>query len=176
MDAHGRYYDAVRRGNVFELSNTAVQALSVGSTTATGLILYNPSGSGKNLVILDLLIAQATLPAAQFTYQLLAGQQVTTPTTTTAQAIQSSYFGKFSAVSAVALGYSAATVTSVSAVMRNIPGGGAATEASQLTPVFIRDEIAGQIIMAPGTQISLQSLTTAVSVLATIVWEEVPAL
>ena len=53
-DAHGKYQEPVSRGSVFTAANTASQALSVGSATATGLILTNPAGSGKNLVVLEI--------------------------------------------------------------------------------------------------------------------------
>ena len=54
VDGHARYMDAVLNGNVYTAANTASQALSLGSATATGLVLTNPAGSGKNLVILEI--------------------------------------------------------------------------------------------------------------------------
>src|SRR6266566_5105324 len=51
-DAHGHFYEAVARGNVFAALNSAARALTVSLTTTAGLGIYNPVGSGKNLVIL----------------------------------------------------------------------------------------------------------------------------
>src|SRR4051812_4292459 len=63
-DAHGRYHEAVSRGFVFNAANTAAQATSTASATATGLILSNPSGSGKMLSILDISVGVgAAVPA-----------------------------------------------------------------------------------------------------------------
>ena len=41
-DGHGRYTEANYRGNVFYGTNTAAQALSVASSTYTGLIIQTP--------------------------------------------------------------------------------------------------------------------------------------
>src|ERR1700690_4241889 len=46
-----RYYQNSYRGNAFYAVNTAAQALSVASSTYTGLVVQNPAGSGINLVL-----------------------------------------------------------------------------------------------------------------------------
>ena len=175
-DAHGRYYDACRRLNLYAYNLTAVTALSVSSTTSTGLICYNPAVSPKAVSLIDVIISTATLPAAQFSFALVAGIQSILPTglTLTNTAIQNLAFGKGSAATSAIATSSAATVQAV-AVVREISGGGAAATTAQITPVYIRDEIAGLYTFYPGTQFSVQAVTTAVSVLMTYVGEEVPA-
>lgn len=171
--AHGRYQEAVSRGNVFFAANTATQALSTNSTTATGLILSNPAGSGKNLVLLDLSVSIASLPAAQYALILTGNTNpiAAATTHTVALVIQNALMGN--ANNSVAKADSSATIANAT-IMRHIPGGGAATMASSISyPPFIRDELSGIIMLAPGTCISLQALTTAVTVLASIAWEEV---
>jgi hypothetical protein len=180
MDAHARYYDAVRRGNVFLSANTAALALSVNSTTATGLILYNPLNSGKSLVLLEVCVALSSLPAGASLLVLTGGAQPAAPTGVTLvtsgnNGVQSAYPGKFSNAASVALVYSAATIANA-AIARWIGGGPAATVAGSTSfPPFIRDEIAGAIVLAPGQVISLQAVTTAITVGASMTWEEVPA-
>src|SRR5688572_18908507 len=80
--ATGKYYDALARGRVFFACNSATQALSVNSATATGLILTNPIGSGYNIVILQVCIAQVSAPAAQANY-ILTGTLLTTASANT---------------------------------------------------------------------------------------------
>src|SRR5439155_15000142 len=162
-DAHGRYHEAVVRGNVFIAANSATQALSVNSTTATGLILYNPAGSGRNVALLDASVQIASLPAAAYQLVWTGGVQTAAPTGLTALTVRNGFIG--GAATGVGLAYSAATIATAN-ILRVIPGGGAATMATSTayTP-FIRDEISGLLILAPGQLISLQALTTAVTVL-----------
>lgn len=171
-DGHARYQEAVLRGNVFLASNQAGVALTVGiSTTSTGLALSNPPNSGKNLVILDLIIAPTTAPAGIATIGIEA---VVVPTAvdsthTTPLTPRNALVGNTS--TPVGKTDTAATLAATPIAIRAVPGGPVAT--GGISTPFIRDEIAGAIILAPGTALSLFCLTTAISVLATIVWEEV---
>jgi hypothetical protein len=57
-DAHGKYYEAVSRGDVFIAHNVAAQAVSVAlATTYTGLVLSNPIGNTKNYALLCAMFA-----------------------------------------------------------------------------------------------------------------------
>ena len=62
-DSLARYYSLVKRGNVFYAATPAAVTITVAATTATGFILHNPAGSGKNVVLLDLLIHAGSQPA-----------------------------------------------------------------------------------------------------------------
>jgi len=55
QDLHGRFYEAVVRGTVFE-AVTATTGVAPGTAIGTtgAFTLYNPTGSGKNLVLLDM--------------------------------------------------------------------------------------------------------------------------
>lgn len=171
--ALGRYQDAVRRGRCFFACHSAIQALSVNSATATGLIISNPVTSGVNLVLLQLCVAIASAPAAQANL-ILTGTLLTTAeaatTHTTALTVKNSFIGSSFAV-AKGLVDSAATVPTPAA-LRAIGGGpvGAVT----LNTAYIREDLDGLIQLAPGCVISLQAMTTAISVVASIVWEEIP--
>src|SRR6266550_4393786 len=55
QDVGGRYEEGSYRGAMFYAANTAAQALSVASSTYTGLVVQNPVGSGKNLSILEII-------------------------------------------------------------------------------------------------------------------------
>jgi len=54
QDLHGRYYEAVSRGTVFEAA-TATSGVAPGTAigTTAAFTLFNPKNSGKNLVLLD---------------------------------------------------------------------------------------------------------------------------
>lgn len=171
-DAHSRYQEAVYRGNVFLASNQAGQALSTAlSTTQTGFTLTNPSGSGKNLVVLDAVIALTTAPAGIST--LLWAANVNTVaaavTQTTPLTVRSALLG--SSATGVGLAASAVTLPAAPVVVRAVPGGPVATGTT--TSPFIRDEIAGGLILTPGTALSLSTLTTAISVICSMIWEEI---
>lgn len=172
-DVHGRYQEAVLSGNTFTASNTAVQALSLNSATATGLVLSNPLGSGKNLVLLEVCIAVASLPAGQSNFVLTANNNPAAAATvhTTPITPKNALLGGSTGVGLVD---SAATLPVAPTIIRAIGGGCAATIAASTTwTPFIKDEVAGAVVLAPGTTVSLQALTTAISVVASFTWEEV---
>lgn len=170
-DGHARYQECSYRGSTFFACNSATQALSLNSTTATGLILTNPASSGKNLVLIEVCVALLTAPAG-ISNLVLTGQLTTSATAvtqTTPLIVRNSILG----VSATGVGLAASAATIVAAtICRPIGGGPVAT--GSVTSAFIKDEIAGSIILGPGTHISLQCLTTAISVIASMTWEEIP--
>lgn len=172
QQSHGRYQEAVLRGNVFFACNSASQALSLNSATATGLILTNPFGSQKNLVLLDVAVALLTAPAG-ISNLILTGTLVPNTTTavtqTTPLIVRNAMIGNTSA--SVGLAASAATIQATPVIARPIGGGPVAT--GSVTSPFIRDELSGLLVLVPGTCISLQCLTTAISVIASMTWEEV---
>lgn len=177
-DAHGRYTEGCARGgNFFTAANSATQALSLNSLTATGIILTNPVGSGKIISLIGVNVSIASLPAGQYSL-ILAGATsavLGTVTQTTPLTVRGAYIGGANQLSAVGLAASAATLpTGGNTILDVLGGGGAATMASSTAyPPFIAYEVAGRISLAPGAFISLQCLTTAVTVVASIQWEEI---
>lgn len=62
---HGRFFEQAKRGNLFVLANQAAVSNTAGlATTFTGLAVANPSGSGKNLVLLHAGVGQVAAGAA----------------------------------------------------------------------------------------------------------------
>lgn len=171
--ASAKYSDAIRRGRVFFACNSAIQALSVNSTTATGLIITNPLTSGVNLALLQLCIAIASAPAAQSNL-ILTGNILTTAaaatTHTTPLIVKNALIGSPN-TTAVGLVDSAATVPTPAA-LRPIGGGPVATGTT--ASAYIREDLDGIITLAPGCVISLQAMTTAISVVACVYFEEQP--
>jgi hypothetical protein len=89
-------------------------------------------------------------------------------TQTTPLTVRSALLGAGAA--AVGLAASAVTLPAAPVVVRPVGGGPVAT--GSVTSPFIRDEIAGLLTIAPGCALSLSALTTAISVLCSITWEE----
>lgn len=172
--AHGRYQEAVYRGNCYTAANQAAGALSLLSSTATGFILTNPLASGKGLAVLDICVALATAPAGAATICLSLGPYSATAVTQTTALVVRNLLMTGATGSAVGLAASAATLPATPVVIRALGGGPVA--ASSISPAFIRDEIAGQIILLPGCSLNVHSLTTAISAVISIAWEEIPIL
>ena len=171
--AHARFYDAVRRGNVFTAS-IPVTALSVNSTTFTGLAIANPVGSGKIFSLLEVLVGISTSTTASAGVILTGGSQVTAITTNLVTQLNAFMGGGGSSSKAVCS--SGSTITTATQ-MRSIWDTGLATSATAPTPApmpFIKDQVDGALLIAPGQLISLQAITTAISVHASFTWEEIP--
>ena len=170
-ELNGRYYEMAKRGQIFMASLQSVVALSTLSTTGTGFILTNPNGSGKNIALLDVCVALASAPAGIATVHLAYSPKSTTAVTQgTPLTVRSALLEAFSGVGLAA---SAATLATTPVAIRAIGGGPAA--ASMITTPFIRDEVAGQVIIPPGSALSLGYVTTAISVVASMAWAELPA-
>src|ERR1700752_142777 len=171
--AHARYTEEVYRGNVFVAANQAAQALSTAlSTTQTGFTLTNPAGSGKNLIVLDACIALASAPAgiSDLVWAANVNPAAAAVTQTTPLTVRNALLG--AAASAVGLAASAVTLPAAPVVVRPVGGGPVAT--GSVTAPFIRDEIAGLLMIAPGCALSLSALTTAISVICALFWAEMP--
>ena len=171
-DAHGRYTEATRRGNVFNASNVAAQAVSVALATAyTGLVISNPLGNTRNAVILGCQYALSVAPAAIASLHLIAGYSATTNVTHTtplaAPGIQNGLIGTGPATTMKA--DSAATVTNPTYL---VPLGSGFTAAAlySTTPQWI--DLGGIFILSPGAWIAVGALT-AVTGFGGFVWEEV---
>ena len=184
-ELHARYYQNVYRGNVFNATNGSAIATAGGFTTGTQtpFTLYNPAGSGKNLVILE-IISTLALPAAPTgaTYQLWLGACLT-PTqaapglsTATALTIHNALLGF--GTNALALAYSAVATPSVPVPVRNLGAVQMLTNTSAGTygivnTMWFKDETAGALIVAPGVLVTLGT-STACSAIATMTWAELP--
>lgn len=168
-DSLGLYYEQNYRGNLFFACNIGSQALSLNSTTTTGLAITNPAGSGKNIVLLQLNVSLQTAPAGISTL-ILTGSTTAVPSAHgTPLSVNSGVFGK--TANSIALVDSACTMPTLT-IFRPVGGGPVAT--GSVTAPQIQDNINGQIILGPSSSLSLQALVTAISVIASISWIEVP--
>lgn len=169
-DAEGVFFENAFRKRLFFACNTGSQALSLNSTTCTGLALTNPAGSGKLLSLIQLNVALLTAPAG-IASLILTGSTTAVPTAHgTPLVVNNAVFGNSGG--SVALADSACTMPTLT-IFRPVGGGPVAT--SSVTSPQIQDNINGQIVLGPSSCISLQCLTTAISVIASLSWIELPA-
>lgn len=169
-DAHGRYYEGSSRGAIYTAANQAAQAVTVAlATTYTGILLYNPPGSGKLLNLLKIKYALSVAPAAIATIGLLGGFSATGGVTaqTTKLAVQSARIGDTSAGAGIAL--SAATIVTPTWIFQLEDG---FTAAALPNPTLLTD-LEGMFSILPGGFLGIGALT-AVTGLGSIAWEEVP--
>lgn len=159
--------------NVYLASTQAGQATSVGlSTTQTGITITNPAGSGKNLVILQANVACTTAPAAAATIVWAANVNpvAAAVTQTTPLTVRNAKLGVTD--TGAGLAASAVTLPAAPVVVRAIGGPvGAAT----ISPPYFRDDVNGAIVVTEGCAVSINSLTTAISAVISVVWREVNA-
>lgn len=167
---HGRYFEAMSRGNLFCAANQAAQAISVAlATTYTGLCLYNPVNSGKILVPLKIKYALSVAPAAIATLGLISGYAATGGVTaeTTALTARSTQIGNDARPQGRVL--SAATIVTP-VWLQQIQDG--FTAAALPNPTLLTD-VEGIFGILPGGFIAVGALT-AVTGFGSMVWEELP--
>lgn len=170
QELHGRYFEATARGLTFTATNQAAVTTSAAlATTYTGLLVYNPPGSGVVLVLNKTKISLAAAPAAAAPLGLLQGFAATGGVTaqTTAATIQSNMVGSSKKSSAIAL--SAATIVTPTWMIDTNDGFTALAFPAPTLPI----DLEGLYQVLPGGFVAIGSLT-AVSALSFISWEEVP--
>lgn len=169
-DAHGRHYDAVTRGNCFVVSQQAAAALGTALTaTAVTLTLYNPAGSGKNLVLLQATLAIPVATTAGFVaYAVNDTPAQAVPATTTATTIRNAQLGSGNA--SVARAYTAATLPAAPVAVRVLAGIISTTPGGVHTIV---DNVDGGIILTSNTAVTIQGVTTNATGVISLLWEEV---
>lgn len=170
----GRYYSLCYAGKVFNSCTQAVVTLSSLSGTYTGLCITNPWGSSVNLAVLQCCVALASAPAGISTVHHEAAfppLSKTAVTQGTANTVYNALIG-YGAVGA-GLAATAATLPLAPVAIRAVGVGVNATGSATTIP-FALDDIAGSLILAPGTYMGLGYVTTACSVIASYHWAELP--
>lgn len=179
-DTHGRYQEAVMRGNVYFLSasNQAPTAY-VGAAGGTPLIaVHNPSGSGVNLVFLLASMANSVAASAAGTVRM--GIWVGPSALPTGTATVPTNALSLVASGGKAKGFVNAALTGSTALSFFASLGSyywATAAGAFMTAPQVMD-LGGAIVLAPGNQIAIgaSSALTSAQWDALLAWEEVPAL
>lgn len=192
-DAHGRFQEACLRGNLFSggMTLTSISAATfttatLGATATPIVGVWNPTNSGKNLVIL-----QAKLQGIVTALQVTGGGAFMWATSFGNGAISTGNaplnLGTLQAVGSVAKDMSGVALTALTnnLVVRHASGlqGGPILNASTLQtaagliPAAIPsvDPVDGSIVVPPGGVLALLCTTTpvAISAASALMWEEV---
>jgi hypothetical protein len=172
-----RYYQQNYRGNLF-CAGYAAAALAAPSATAAGsFTLYNPLGSGKNLVLLEITTALTTFTAVATTICAIGVYAFTnqTPTALTpGNTPQCALVG--SGNTSIAKTYTAATIVGGSTVAIRQVGNTGILTAVGFAGDLIKDEVAGALIITPGSGFGLAATATAAddTIQVGYTWAEIP--
>lgn len=180
QDIHGKFYESVKRGNVFVLSGQSAAATAyTGAAAGTPLLaIYNPSNSGKDLSILQINIALGSsgTTAALVDFEAFAGvvTAIGSGTTTAPRNIYTQ-----AQAGSIATGFVNTALTSQTGAMNlitGVGGGGAnpGTTAPNTTSTFLYNAD-GIIVIAPGNMLAIGSRTTLASgaITYSVIWEEI---
>jgi hypothetical protein len=179
---HGNYYETTYRGNVFTASTAAagitLVALNVSPLTVnTGIPiigLWNPPGSGKNLVInkVNVGFISATASIGNIVWNYALNQTITS--TPTANGAVSNFLGNGSAVAKVFVN-AVMTGSTVGIMLRPAFQVQFVTAVNEIVD-YAEQDIGGDIIVPPGAWIALAngvSNASAAVITASVTWEEV---
>lgn len=168
------FLEQARLGNMYHACSAGAVTLSTVSATCTGLALSNPYGSGKNLIVKTVSFQPSTAPAGAAVVGLAISPAVspTAVTHTTPAVIHNAITTGSNLNVGKASVDVAATLPAAPVWLR--PMGGVVA-ASSISPGKYTEEINGEIILPPGTNLSLSYLTTAAVGIASCTWVEVDA-
>ena len=165
------FLDQARLGNVYHACSAGAVTLSTVSKTCTGLALSNPFGSGKLLVVKKISFQPSTAPAGAAVVGIAISTAVnTTDTTHTTPMVIHNGKTAGSTVSGVGRADAAATLLETPLWLRPM---GCVVAASSISPAKYEDDTAGDIILVPGSALSLSYLTTAAVGIASVTWAEI---
>ena len=163
-----------RQGLLFTACNQAAATVTlINTSTATGFILSNPFGSGKNLALISAQFTYTTVPTATaivFLAMSIAPSPVA-HATTTAVAIYGAD-GSGASGRSVARAYSASTTPNLPVYTRAL--GYSPTTPATTGGLTVRAQLDGELILIPGTYIQISYITTAPVGITDMSWVELP--
>lgn len=164
-----------RLGQVYSAANVSAKSVIAVTTAMTGVIVYNPVGSGKNVLITDVGWVWTTAPGAVHNIGLAtAAPNLTIPASVTAigSGVRLAN-GSGNAGNSVTLVYDAATLPVAPVACRWFGGAAYATAAGN-SPFMIRDPVDGAIMLVPGAVMCFCAVTTTLVGMGHVTWVEVP--
>ncbi len=160
--------DLNRQGKVFVGGNVSSKSMVAVSTTATGLILWNPVGSGKKLVLIDMSFQYVTGPTAVTQVGIAIQQASQVIPTGLTVAGRSAVAADGSGNLPVGIVWDAATLP-VAPVMARWSFGSCGTA---VTTANLVDRIDGSLVLVPGSAAVVAALTTTAAGVAAFTWAE----
>jgi hypothetical protein len=174
--AHGDYYEASSRGNVFS-GNTAAAGVAPGTafSTTPPWALWNPTSSGKtlNLLLVSLGYVSGTLGAGTISFGLVAGQALA-PTGGTELVPQCNLLNNSRGSGRV---FQGSTLAATPTLLRPFCSMGPALATTAAFPFMVKDLLDGEFSVPPGSVFVVQGSAlgagTSPLVLFGGTWEEV---
>lgn len=161
--------DLNRQGKVFTAANIANKNFVAVSTTATGLMIYNPPSSNKKAVLIDVGFAYTTAPAAIHNIGIaVMAANTALPTALTAAGSPAQAADGSGNVGAV-LAWDAATLP-VAPVMRRWFNGTLAT--GGVGNYQANDRIDGSLVLVPGSLAIIAVVSTTAVGMGHFTWAE----
>lgn len=176
-----RYAAVTWSGLTFSAAQPTAAALTAAGTTTTGLTLWNPTGSGKNAVLIDVSAAftPVTLATVAVAVWLAGAAQPSIPTFGTALTPLSNLVNS-SFASSMKCGTGSSTIANSPVGLRCIGSWEATVETTSggaaIALAAIKDEVAGCVIVPPGAVLTLFGVGTVAdgTVSAAYTWIELP--
>ena len=166
------FLEQARQGKMYHSSSGGAVTLSTVSATCLGLVLSNPYGSGKRLVVRKARFVPTTAPAGISAVGLAISSAIsqTAVTHTTPAVIHNSIMAGSNFSVGVGTVDTSATLPAAPVWLTGL---GSVVAASSITPTTYKEDIDGSIILPPGTNLSFSYLTTAAVGIASFVWVEI---
>lgn len=163
-----------RQGQMYSAANVSAKSVIAVATAMTGVIIYNPIGSGVYLLLKEAGFAWTTAPAAVHNLGLAIGPSPVAPTSLTniGSGVKTNTGLGNAGISSTGA-YDAATFAVAPVAVRWF-GGAVYGSGVGESPFSIVDNIDGAIALAPGTFGCLTVVTTTSVGLGHITWAEVP--
>jgi hypothetical protein len=169
QDCHGRYAEAVLRGNVYLIANQSAATWSSGlTTTYVGCALINPVGSSKLLSVLQVDFATSTFVAG-ITGLAIVPYTATGITNTTTLTVQKCWVPSATGGQGTASGTGMAGGNLVTPVYSRFLQGNLATSTGGISTF----DIGGSIMLSAGTALAIVN-NAAITGFGSITWEELP--
>lgn len=176
MQVHGKYQDAVLRGRCF-VGGTAASGVAPGTSIGTtgAFSLYNPVGSGYNLVVLraSMGYVSGTLGAGVVHYLASTNLAAAATTGTAITAVNCLLGGE----SAVGRPLTTSTLPVAPTILRPFCSLQASLATTAVAPWQVFDDVDGEFIVRPGATLTLHATAAAGTsplVVYGMTWEEVP--
>ena len=169
------FFEQARKGHMYHACSAGAVTLTTVHATCTGLSLENPPGSNKNLVIKRASFVASTAPngAAVVGLAISPAIQTTAVTHTTPAVIHNAIATGSDKNVGIAKADVSSTLPATPVWLRPL---GSVVAASSISPAAYHEDVNGDIILPPGTNLSFSYLTTAAVGIAAFTWVEVPAL
>ena len=174
--AHSPNAEIVVRGHAY-IASQDVAGVAPGTALGTTppLALWNPTGSGKNLIVMKAYLGYVSGTLGAGTVCLAQVTQPAAPTTGTELVPVNALLG---GPRGIGRAFTGSTVAGTPTIVRGSFVLGAFLASTAVVPGLLKDDIVGEIVVAPGNCLVMQAVAAAGTTpltLMSITWEEVNA-